>query len=331
MQARRTALLGLAAAVAAGMLVANGPAHTAPKRPKPNLAVTAIIGFPEEVLAAQSFGVKVLTGNFAAAPAGGSRLSLHLSRDGKISRGDLSVGSASVPRLGPWKTRMVLTDVKVPAKARGKYRVLACADARRAVREHDEGDNCHASRGTVTIVRGLTGTLTGTLDLYDSGSADNQTWDRSAQARLKMLVSGRGTDIRIVDDESRYIWLGSSTTTTPWPDCPATVKEDEGKDDDFGGLSPALPHLFGSARDAELSRLRLNVTMDYDVTGTATTCTGSVPISEARQNLTYLDLAQTSETDTKITYQVSGDWADEEGSQPSQWDTVSGTLTLQLD
>jgi hypothetical protein len=89
----------------------------------------------------------VSTRNMGARRARSSVTALLLSRDARRSRGDRLLRRVKVPRLGARRGKRALVRITVPATARpGAYRVLACADYRRNVRERSERNNCRASR-----------------------------------------------------------------------------------------------------------------------------------------------------------------------------------------
>jgi hypothetical protein len=335
--ARRGALLaaGLAALLAGVTLVLAGPRDgaAAAGRGKPNLGVAGILAVPHEVESGATFAVKVMVDNLGKARARSSRVSLHLSRDTTKGGGDLPVGGAPVPGMDPWQVRTVTGRITVPGSARGSYFVIACADAGRKVAESRERDNCSASQEKVRIIHPVHGLLVGTLDLYDSGQEDgpvwHHLWERYAQAQITMSVTGLPDDLRVVDDGSGYSWLGESTTTIDDPDCPTTTKEDEQMVGLFQYGSQAVSDLRGTSRDPDLSRLRLSAQMEYDVTGSVTSCDGTRPYTDTTEYLTLLDLAEVSRSEEKITYSVTGSWVGPD--QPAQWDSVEGTLELRLD
>jgi hypothetical protein len=66
--------------------------------------------------------------------------------------GDLRLGRRSVRSLSPRATSRGSSAVTVPrSTAPGAYRVLACADDRRRVRESNEANNCRAAAGEVRV------------------------------------------------------------------------------------------------------------------------------------------------------------------------------------
>src|SRR5439155_22982631 len=66
--------------------------------------------------------------------------------------GRLPLGRRAVAPLRAGATRRHETTVRIPAGAApGSYRLLACADDRRRVRETSEVDNCRAAPAAVTV------------------------------------------------------------------------------------------------------------------------------------------------------------------------------------
>jgi hypothetical protein len=82
------------------------------------------------------------------APA--SLTGLFLSRDGKRNRGDAKLGQDGVP--AGRSVRAAIPVVVPPRVKPRRYRLIACADYRRKVRESREGDNCRASRKRVAVM-----------------------------------------------------------------------------------------------------------------------------------------------------------------------------------
>jgi hypothetical protein len=311
----------------------SGPAAAAPK-PRPDLGIAGILSVPAQVRAGGHFGVKVMVVNEGTAAAPGSRVTVHLSRDRKKSAGDTTVGRTAAGRLDPWGIDTVAAKLAVPGSARGEYYLIACADAARKVRESKEKNNCNASEATVEVVAPIQGVLTGTLDFYDSGTSASGTstekWDRFAQAQITMRISGRGDDIRVVDDGSSYSWLGEYTETIPLPDCTTTRREDEEKVSDFLQPGQTVSDLQGRAVDPALEVIDLSVDMAYDITGSITSCgQGPVPYTDASIYGTGIGLQQVTATEDAITYEVGSSWTD--GGLADQWDDIQGTLTLELD
>ena len=79
-----------------------------------------------------------------------SVLRLLLSRDGRADPRDAVLGRRAIPGLKPGKAAAHRASVKLPAVT-GAWRLIACADATRKVRERNERNNCRA-RG-VTLAK----------------------------------------------------------------------------------------------------------------------------------------------------------------------------------
>ena len=117
---------------------------------RPDLTVSAVSA-PAEVRAGATLAVKVSTRNTGRTRSAASTTKVYLSRDTRAGN-DVVVGSVRVPRLAPRRTHTATVRLRVPAgtPARG-YRVLACADAARRVRETKEGNNCRVASRAVTV------------------------------------------------------------------------------------------------------------------------------------------------------------------------------------
>ncbi|WP_243059312.1 CARDB domain-containing protein [Nocardioides sp. SR21] len=336
MHGRRTAMGFIVAMLVTGSLVAGTSADAKPKpKPRPNLGINDILRVPAQVRAGGHFGVKVMVINQGgAARAKASQVSLHLSRDARKSAGDLNVGRTSVGEIDDWGVQTVPATIDLPESAIGSYYVIACADAARKIRETRENDNCNAGSSTVEVVAPIEGVLTGTLDFWSSEELESgntlETWSRHAQAEITMEISGRGTDIRVVDDGSSYTWGGDYAFTVRYPECVTTNSEVEERADAFQKPGEQISDLEGRADDPTLQIVDLSVAMEYDITGSITSCgQPPVPYTDRSEYTTGLGLQQVSATDDAIVYEVSSDWTG--AGEPSQWDTVEGTLTLTLD
>jgi len=326
MHLRRTTAGAACLAALLTALATGGPAETKPRptKPKPNLGVVEVLGVPAEVQAGGRFAVKVLLGNHGTAAAPRTRLSLLLSRDTKPSGDDLAAGRARVPRIDSGGVKTVAAPAVAKASASGSYHVVACVKAGRQ-------RNCQASRSTIRVLHPVNGVLSGTLDLYDSGElslgASTTSWNRYVQTKISMGVSGRGTDIRVVDDSSSYSWLGDSTTTTSGsPECVTVRKDDEQLTGPFLVPGRTTSDLTGSASDPDLRSFRLTASMEYDVAGTLTSCNGTVPLQDHVEAVVVLELAQVSQSGGTTTYRVSGTF-DSAGNR-APWDRIDGTLTF---
>ncbi|MBF4162934.1 CARDB domain-containing protein [Nocardioides acrostichi] len=110
---------------------------------RPDLVVTRVVPSASVVEAGSSLHVSTTTRNRGRGAAGRSTTSLLLSRDARPSRGDVVLARLAVPRLTRGAGKRVSVAVEAP-RTPGSFHLLACADARHAVRETDEDDNCRA-------------------------------------------------------------------------------------------------------------------------------------------------------------------------------------------
>jgi hypothetical protein len=78
--------------------------------------------------------------------AGRARLGFFLSQDSRRDRGDVAAGRKWLAALGAGRGRRQSAMLFVGELAPGNYRLIACADSTRRVRERREGNNCGASR-----------------------------------------------------------------------------------------------------------------------------------------------------------------------------------------
>jgi hypothetical protein len=112
----------------------------------PNLIVRKV-SLPSQ-RAAPGDNIKTTDVTYNAGPSGAarSRTAYLLSADSRRSRSDLSLGARKVGRLGAGANSSGRIALKVPSFFPvGTYRIIACADFDRSVRERNERDNCRAS------------------------------------------------------------------------------------------------------------------------------------------------------------------------------------------
>jgi hypothetical protein len=123
-----------------------GTAFAATKPAKPNLRVSALVPAQTSVLAGARIAVSETTANSGKRTARKSSTAFYLSTDARKDARDLRLGRRSVPALKRRKSSKRSTSLLIPAaQAAGGYRLLACADDARKVREAKEADNCRAA------------------------------------------------------------------------------------------------------------------------------------------------------------------------------------------
>ncbi|MBJ7330377.1 MAG: hypothetical protein JHC95_10795 [Solirubrobacteraceae bacterium] len=88
------------------------------------------------------------------AKAKATSAAFYLSADAKLDKRDLALGSAKVKALKAGKKVKVTAQLKVPATTKpGSYRLLACADGTKKVKERNEANNCAVSRAITVQVK----------------------------------------------------------------------------------------------------------------------------------------------------------------------------------
>ena len=120
---------------------------------RPDLVDTAVSNPPAAARPGTRFALSDTVRNQGTVTASGSATRYYLSADTQKSPDDrLLTGSRSVPTLAPGAASTQTVTVTIPpATPPGAYRVLACADDTTLVAESDEGNNCLASSGAVTV------------------------------------------------------------------------------------------------------------------------------------------------------------------------------------
>ena len=126
-----------------------GPASAGPL---PDLVVKSVRSSASSVVQGGTLTITDTTANVGRAKAGRSQTRYYLSVDRARGRSDRLLGSRGVSALKPGRRGTGSAIVGVPAAtpARNWY-VLACADAKKAVREAREGNNCRATENRVTV------------------------------------------------------------------------------------------------------------------------------------------------------------------------------------
>lgn len=116
----------------------NGPS-------RPDLVVTELTEPPPRAWPGDRFAVEAVTANEGRRRAAASETVVRLVR--RAWR-----GSHAVPALRRGASSSGRLEVAIPASIDdGEYRLVACADARRDVRESDERNNCSSSSGALVI------------------------------------------------------------------------------------------------------------------------------------------------------------------------------------
>ena len=138
----------LIAAVAA--LTLASPAAAKPARP--DLKLTRVSVGAGTAFAGTKITLGDTTKNAGRASARGSITSFYLSADRAKSNGDLRFGSRRIGRLRHGKSSRgsAIGDVP-PALNPGRWFVIACADARKRIRESSERNNCRAAAPSLTV------------------------------------------------------------------------------------------------------------------------------------------------------------------------------------
>jgi hypothetical protein len=139
-------------AVLAAALLGASPAEAARR---PDLVVKSVSKAPKALVAGSRLKVRVTVAN-RGGKAGRSRLGLYLSPTSYWSSSAVPLaGSKRVRRLRAHRRVRVRATVRVPRNAppARRFKLLACADARQAVEESREGNNCRAA-GRVVVVGG---------------------------------------------------------------------------------------------------------------------------------------------------------------------------------
>ncbi len=145
--------LGLAAVFASGMLVPAAGAAA-----KPDLVTRPVVAS----LAGGSLDVRAVVRNRGKRAAKRSKTGFYLSTDARRGRGDTRLGRLATRKLRKRRRATVTGLLAVPTPLTGRFRLIACADDARRVRERRERNNCRAARGALTLGGGAIPTPTPT-------------------------------------------------------------------------------------------------------------------------------------------------------------------------
>ena len=127
----------------------GAPAEAAKQRPDLSVSKVQVRG-PLELGGA--LRVSVTVRNRGRARAKGSQTSFVLSRDKRSGRGDPALSRSRTKAVKARKVTKRTVTLRVPALLpAGAWRVVACADARRKVKESKERNNCRASRALALV------------------------------------------------------------------------------------------------------------------------------------------------------------------------------------
>lgn len=183
-------------------------AATAEARTLPDLRmVRASFTSAPEVAAGTSIGVRDRIANVGRAKVRRSSAAYYLSLDRVRSSGDTRLGSRRVRALRPHAQSRASLRLRVPATvAEGTYRVIACADAPRRIRERAERNNCAAAARSVSVFED-TEPPTVTIASPVPGGATLDTTPSFFGTASTEPGDDPGVVVRV--------WAGAATTGTP--------------------------------------------------------------------------------------------------------------------
>ncbi len=141
--------IGATIVTAIVLLFAVTSASAAPVK-RPDLVVTKVSNPPILLVRGGAFQARDVTRNRGTRRARRTRTAYYLSKDRKRSKGDVRLKARRlVKALRAGRRSTGRRRVVVPSATRaGRYRLIACADAGRGLRERRERNNCRASRRT---------------------------------------------------------------------------------------------------------------------------------------------------------------------------------------
>jgi hypothetical protein len=143
----RERILG-AGLVVAGVLAAAAPASAA-GRADMEVARTKSLSATVTGCDAAGCSIRLLASahvaNSGSRRASKTRVGFFLSRDASRDAGDIAVGRLRVKAIAGGRRSVAVETFSLGGIAPAEYRVIACADITRRIRERREGNNCRAS------------------------------------------------------------------------------------------------------------------------------------------------------------------------------------------
>ncbi len=142
---------GVLVALACAVLLVTAGAGAAKKK-RAELVVTKLDDPPATLSAGDTLTISDKVKNRRGPKTKRSSNAYYLSVDPFRDQADFGLGSREVPKLKAKKSSRGKADLKVPNNTyTGTYRLLACADAEKKVKERSESNNCRESKGDVFI------------------------------------------------------------------------------------------------------------------------------------------------------------------------------------
>lgn len=220
---RRLWVLGLGLGLVMAMLGA-GSASAAPKK-RPDLVVSSVSVSPGKVVAGGVLKVGDTTRNKGRKKAKRSVTRYALSANKRWDKKDVVLGSRAVKVLKPGKKHTVTArSVRVAAATRpGTYWLLACADAKKKVKESHERNNCRVAKKRVTVTKkAFSWPKTGAVKVNVSAVVDvkrryrlhstNGLWDTKENSDVRLNGKGSGWLLLEGGKPESLTWLWSSAT-----------------------------------------------------------------------------------------------------------------------
>ena len=136
----------------AALLALVGAQAQARSAPKPNLRVAALSFSTQSVAPGGDVSISETTSNAGSGRAGKSVTAYFLSADARKDANDRRIGSRSVSALKARKRSTKKLSLAIPAaQAAGTFRLIACADDKRKLKEKSERDNCRTAVGSLVV------------------------------------------------------------------------------------------------------------------------------------------------------------------------------------
>jgi hypothetical protein len=186
----------IAPAVLASVALAGGAGTAEGAQPRADLVVKTVSNPPIILTRGAAFTARDVTRNRGAAPAKGTRTGYYLSKDRRRGKGDIRLKTRAVKALKTGRKASGKRRLRIPVKAAGgRYRLLACADASRRVRERREGNNCRASKRQGVLAKVVpAGPSCTATDVPDAGFADADCDGIDGDASAAVFVSTAGSN-----------------------------------------------------------------------------------------------------------------------------------------
>ena len=186
---------------------------------RPDLVATGTKAASSVAVAGKSLKVSTKIKNTGSGSASATKTAFYLSKDARQNAGDVLLGKARTASIAKGTAKAVSLSNAIPRSTKaGSYRVLACADTAKQVRESNESNNCKASTGSVDVSAAYDSTPFGpaapitVYPLIDSAGAVTESISAANGGQITAAANG---DSFTLDIPAGALETDTSITMTP--------------------------------------------------------------------------------------------------------------------